>query len=362
MRRMNRSAGNQHGADKSAGKNRGGKSGEEVLAFTEDELRAIQSDPRPPFRITSHWLSLLDGTPEDPLRRQALPSTLEERNMPGELPDPLGEGDHSPLPRLVRRYRDRALVVTTGRCALYCRHCFRRRLSGDDSGDISGKEAEDIASWLSGHREVKELLLSGGDPLMLGERRLLDLIDTFREARPDIVIRLGTRIPVVEPSRITRNTAAALGRRRPLWVVIQANHPRELDPECLKALDRLQRRGLPVVNQAVLLRGVNDDVNVLEELSRKLVAAGVKPYYLFQGDTAEGTGHFRLPLEEARNLADNLRSRLSGLAMPSFAVDIPGGGGKVPLAPDYVLGREEAGWRLRTPDGTEGIYPDPPEE
>lgn len=333
---------------------------EGALEFSEDELRAVREGARPPFRITGHWLSLLDGTIDDPLRRQAVPTMDESVNVPGEISDPLGEEKHSPLPRLVHRYKDRALVVTTGRCALYCRHCFRRRLSGEDSGDITDDQAASIASWLTEHREVKEVLLSGGDPLMLGDRRLLRLIDTFRDVRPDIVLRLGTRIPVVEPSRITKKTAKALGRRRPLWIVIQVNHPRELDSKCLAALDRLQRCGLPVLNQAVLLRGVNDNVEVLETLSRKLVAAGVKPYYLFQGDAAEGTGHFRLPLEEARNLADELRARLSGLAMPSFAVDIPGGGGKVPLAPDYVVGREEGGWRLRTPGGVEGLYPDPP--
>ena len=332
------------------------------MTFSDDERRALEAGPRPPVRVTPHWLSLLDGRPDDPLRRQAVPTTAEMAPQPGELDDPLGESAHSPLPRLIRRYRDRALVVVTGACALYCRHCFRRRLTGDDYGAISRAELADIADWLAGEPEVRELLLSGGDPLTLRDRDLLEVIRVLRTARPDIVLRLATRMPVVEPSRIPRRLAPPLGRRAPLWVVVQINHPRELAPEARRALRKLQRQGLPVINQAVLLRGVNDDVGVLESLSRALVEAGIKPYYLFQGDVASGTGHFRLPLEEARNLVEQLRSRVSGLAMPGFAVDLPGGGGKVPLGRDHVIGPESGGWRLRTPDGREGLYPDPGQE
>jgi len=324
--------------------------------LSEDEQTAFSNGPRPPFRITSHWLSLLDGTSEDPLRRQVIPTGAEQVILPGELSDPLGESSHSPLPRLVHRYSSRALVVVTGKCTLYCRHCFRRRLTGDDYGEISDEQAENIALWLSEHLEVKELLLSGGDPLTLDDRSLLKLIDRFRSVRRDLVFRLATRIPVVDPGRMSASLARKLGKRRPLWVVIQVNHPRELSPETLRVLDMLQCRGMPVINQTVLLRGVNDNVPVLEELSNALVSAGVKPYYIFQGDLAQGTGHFRLPLEEAMKLIDELRGRVSGLAMPVFALDLPGGGGKVPFGGDYVLGREEKGWKLRTPDGLEGIY------
>ena len=324
--------------------------------LTEDEKKATDAGPRPPFRISPHWFSLLDGTSDDPLRRQVIPTIAEQRILPGELSDPLGENIHSPLPRLVHRYENRALVVVTGKCALYCRHCFRRRLTGDDYAEISEKQAENIALWLSEHREVKELLLSGGDPLTLSDGRLLKLIDRFRSVRDDIVLRLATRMPVVEPRRVSASLARKLGKRRPLWVVIQVNHPRELSPETLKAIELFQRRGMPVINQTVLLRGVNDNADVLVELSNALVRAGVKPYYLFQGDLAEGTGHFRLPLEEGMKLSDELRGRVSGLGMPVYALDLPGGGGKVPLGGDYILGRSPEGWRLRTPDGREGVY------
>ncbi len=343
---------------------------ERQLNLSDDEQRAVDAGPRPPFKVTRHWLKLMKEydvssmSPdhqnlENPLRIQAFPSTAEMGTDNYELADPLGESDHSPLPRLVRRYDDRALVVVTGKCALYCRHCFRRRLTGEDYGDISRSETDDIADWLTEHNEVKELLLSGGDPLTLDDRKIIALIDRFRAVRPDLVLRLATRMPIVEPKRITRKLAIALGRRRPIWIVIQSNHPAELSEETLRAIDRMQKKGLPVINQAVLLKGVNDNVDILEALSRRLVSAGIKPYYLFQGDVAAGTGHFRLPLESAREIAEELRGRLSGLAMPNFAVDLPGGGGKVPLGRDYVSGKTAAGWKLRTPDGKEGFYPDP---
>lgn len=331
------------------------------IKLTDDEREAIEAGPRPPFLITPHWLGLLDGSIDDPLRRQAVPTMAEHKTGGSELNDPLGEGEHSPLPRLIRRYTDRALVVMTGRCALYCRHCFRRRLTGDEFGDITDKQAADIARYLAVNTDIKELLLSGGDPLTLPDRRLMSLMDTFRTPRPDIVFRLATRIPLVQPTRVTAALARRLGRRRPLWTVIQANHPRELSSEALRAIDRLQSRGIPVINQSVLLKGVNDQVGILEELSRTLVSAGVKPYYLFQGDQAVGTAHFRLPLDEARKLTEDLRIRLSGLAMPNFTVDLPGGGGKVPLGRDYVRGYDQNGWRLQTPDGLQGYYQDPKE-
>jgi lysine 2,3-aminomutase len=326
------------------------------LKLTAEEIQLVKDSPMPPFQVTGHWISLLDGSSDDPLRRQVVPTAAERMISPGELEDPLGEGSHSPLPRLVHRYSNRALVVVTGACALYCRHCFRRRLSGDDFGEISDEQAEAVALWLRDHKGVKELLLSGGDPLTMNEKRLMKLMDLFRRERPDIVFRLATRIPVVDPRRITASLARNLGRRRPIWVVIQVNHPRELSRETLEAIDRLQLRGLPVINQAVLLKGINDDTDVLEELSDALVRAGVKPYYLFQGDLARGTAHFRVPLEEGLRLTEELRSRTSGLGMPSYAVDLPGGGGKVPLGASYISGRSQDGWELKTPDGHAGIY------
>ncbi|MCG8453822.1 MAG: KamA family radical SAM protein [Spirochaetales bacterium] len=331
-----------------------------MLNLNNEERRLVKEGPRPPFKVTRHWLSLLNGQKDDPLRLQVVPSPMELLVDEKELTDPLGEDQHSPLPRLVHRYQDRVVVVMTGACALYCRHCFRRRLTGDDFRSISLNEMQNIAHWLGEHNEVKEVLLSGGDPLTMQDEELLERMDILRAVRPDLILRLATRMPVVNPDRITKSLARALGKRGSLWTVIQCNHPREMSSQTITALNRLQKQGIPILNQAVLLRGVNDDVTVLESLSRVLVAAGVKPYYLFQGDVAQGTGHFRVPLAQARALVNELRGRVSGLAMPNFAVDLPAGGGKVPLAPDYVLGEEGEGlWRMRSPDGQEGLYPDP---
>ncbi len=332
------------------------------MKLSAGEKQLIHKGVRPPFRVTRHWASLLNGEAGDPLRVQAVPQEAELREEAEGLADPLGEAAHSPLPRLVRRYEDRALVLVTGQCALYCRHCFRRRISGNEFGPISREDTRAIARWLKEHGEVKELLLSGGDPLTLPDHELHFLMRAFREARPDIVLRLATRMPVVEPRRITSALARLLGAQKPLWVVVQVNHPRELSPLSLRGFGRLQKQGLPVLNQSVLLRGVNDNIDVLEELCRALVSAGIKPYYLFQGDLAAGTAHFRLPLDEARALVDLLRERVSGLAMPVFAVDLPGGGGKVPLSRDYVLGKRGNAWHLKTPGGRQGLYPDPPPE
>ncbi len=332
------------------------------MHLSRKEKKLIDKGVQPPFKVTGHWEGLLNGNADDPLRRQVVPHPAEKKTEPSELKDPLGEEHYSPLPRLVHRYTDRALVVVTGQCALYCRHCFRRRISGNEFGPISRSETQAIALWLKEHTEVHELLLSGGDPLTLSCRQLEFLIDSFRKARPDLVLRLATRMPVVSPRRITPALVKMLGRQKPLWVVIQVNHSRELSPKVLKAVSLLQSQGLPVINQSVLLRGVNDNVDVLENLSRALVSAGIKPYYLFQGDLASGTGHFRLPLEEAMALVDLLRERVSGLAMPVFAVDLPGGGGKVPLSRSYIMGQKDGLWHLKTPQGIEGYYPDPPKE
>jgi len=329
------------------------------LKLSADEHHVIHTSVRPPFRLTPHWASLLNGRVDDPLRIQAVPTSTEGMAQPDDRADPLGEKEHMPLPRLVHRYADRALVVMTGKCALYCRHCFRRRLTGDDYGDIAQDEMAAIAKWIAARPSVQELILSGGDPCTLEEKVLLGHIDTLRAARPDIVLRLATRIPVVDPKRITSALARGLGRRLAIWIVIQTNHPREISPEFLTAVKRLQRQGLPILNQSVLLKGVNDQVEILVELSRQLVRARVKPYYLFQGDLAEGSGKFRLPLSQARHLVEELRKRVSGLGMPLFAVDLPGGGGKVPLGFDYVGDLTQRGWRLTTPNGNQGYYPDP---
>ena len=329
-----------------------------TLKLSETEKNLISDNSIPPFKITKHWISLLNGRKDDPLRMQAVPSESEKIILPYELSDPLGEKRYSPAERLVHRYRNRALVIITGKCALYCRHCFRRAINGDSYGEITYKQAENISVWLKNHKEVKELLLSGGDPLTLKEEKLKKLFGIFRSAGKHRVFRLATRMPVVDPERVTENMAAAAASVFPLWLVIQVNHPDEISPGMIRAVKKFQLKGIPVLNQSVLLKGINDKVEILEELSNKLVAVGIKPYYLFLGDLAEGTSHFRTGMEKSLELSEELRKRLSGIGMPVLAVDVPDGGGKVPIVKSRITGNGVNGWQIETIDGETGFYPE----
>ncbi len=326
---------------------------------TAGEAPAARTGPRDrlPFLVTPYYLSLSRPDPEDPIRRQFLPRGEELQTSPWELADPLGEEKHSPSQRLVHRYRSRALLLVTGTCATYCRHCFRRTFTREERGAIPDDALDRAAAYLAGRPEVKELLLSGGDPLILEDGQLDRILARIREARPDLTLRIGTRIPVVLPQRITPELAALLGGYAPLWISTQFNHPRELTPESRAAASRLVDRGVPMLNQAVLLRGVNDDPATLAELFDGLVAMRIKPYYLFQGDLAAGTRHLRVPLDRGLEIQRQLRGLLSGLAMPVYAVDLPGGGGKVPLTEQSLIGKEGDSYRFRGPDGAEYRYP-----
>jgi lysine 2,3-aminomutase len=248
-------------------------------------------------------------------------------------------------------------LLVTGECAANCRYCFRRAVTGRGRGPVRPSELADIAAYLAGHPEIKELLLSGGDPLTLEDCRLFEIIDLVRDARPGLILRLGTRIPGVLPSRITRRLAGGLARRQPLWIVLHINHPRELTPEFTDAAGRLSGAGVPLLSQTVLLRGINDDAGTLEELFRGLLARRIKPYYLFQGDLAAGTAHFRVPLEKGFALMKDLRRRLSAMALPVYAVDLPGGGGKVPLTESYLREEDADFWIFESIDGKRYSYP-----
>ncbi len=294
---------------------------------------------------------------DHPLRLQAIPTEAELLPLPHELADPLGEAGHSPLPRLVYRYADRALLLVTDQCALHCRHCFRSRFTGGGRGAISRDELHEVAEYLARRPEISELILSGGDALLLPDAKLDEILRLTGRVRANLTFRVATRAPIVLPSRITAPLVRMLRSQAPLWVVTQVNHPDELDEASGEALDRLVDGGVPVVNQTVLLSGVNDDAATLATLFRSLVARRVKPYYLFQGDLAPGTSRFRVNLERAIEIAAELRRRLSGLAMPVLAVDIPGGGGKVRLEGSAYDGEDANGYRLIGLDGRVYHYP-----
>jgi lysine 2,3-aminomutase len=257
--------------------------------------------------------------------------------------------------RLVHHYADRALLLVSDRCATYCRFCFRRHFTGHGGGRISAAQLSEACAYLSRTPAVKEVLLSGGDPLMLSDKDLEQVMQSLKSVDPGYVIRICTRMPVVMPSRVTGDLARMLGSFGSVWVVVHANHPREITDEFRRGISLLLGAGVPALNQSVLLRGINDDAGILEELFRGLVRSGVKPYYLFQGDLASGTAHFRVPLERGLELMKELRSRLSGMALPTYAVDVPGGG-KVPVE-SALLRTDPQDFVFRGPDGGEYRYP-----
>ena len=295
-----------------------------------------------PPQVNRRYLSLVDwSNPEgDPILAQCLPDSRELE--PGQLPeDGLGELPQSPLPRVVRRYQDRALLITTDKCFVRCRFCFRKRLwrkGASNDGEIGKEELKDFCDYLKRTPEVKDVLLSGGDPLTLTDSKILSIIDAVLATGGIDTIRVCTRAPAVEPSRITERLAKSLGSVPGLWLVTHFNHPREFDGKAAEACRLLVSNGVPMLNQTVLLKGVNDDAHTLSSLFRTLAKHRVRPHYLFHADPVRGTAHFATGMEKGLEIMRSLRDSLSSIATPTFALDLPEGGGKVPLLPDYSAG------------------------
>jgi lysine 2,3-aminomutase len=334
-----------------------------VLTLSERELQGARRAERQglPIGITPYYLSLCD--PHDdtcPVRRQCVPDAREDLEVPGDLVDPLGEVHHEVAPHLVQRYPDRALLLVTDRCAVYCRFCTRSRMVGDGGGAASLDALAPALSYLAAHPEVRDVIVSGGDPLAMATDRLVRVVAAVRSVPSVETIRLATRVPVTLPMRITRELLRALRPHHPLWVMTHFNHPKELTRESIAACTRLADAGFPVMNQTVLLAGINDDAKTLEALFRGLVRARVRPYYLLQTDPVRGTAHLRTPLARGVALIAELQGRLSGIALPKLICDTPGGKGKVPLLPDYVVSRSPGRTVLRTFRGEEVAYIDPP--
>lgn len=286
-----------------------------------------EADAAFPVRVTASFAARMDPTdPSDPLALQVLPDARELEAQPGDLLDPVGDAACSPVPWVVRKYDSRVLVLLTKRCHLYCRYCFRRDHDPAEAQDPSSDEWERAWAYVASSG-VEEVILSGGDPLAVNDRRLEDALKRAHSAAP--VVRLHSRAPITFPRRVTENLVALLRAYGPTWLVVHCNHPRELSPDVDAALERLVGGGVPVLNQSVLLRGVNDDVDTLVELCTKLVRRRVMPYYLHQTDAARGNAHLRVPLEESVALVEALRQRVSGVAMPRHVIDPPDGGGKV---------------------------------
>jgi lysine 2,3-aminomutase len=288
--------------------------------------------------LTPEMLALIDRSDaNDPIARQFVPSASETEIAPDELPDPIGDEARSPVKGIVHRYPDRVLLKPLHVCPVYCRFCFRREKVGPGGEALSAAELEAALAYIRARPEIWEVILTGGDPLMLAPRRLASLLASL-DAIPHVgVIRIHSRVPIADPSRVGDELIAALKpKRATLWFAVHCNHARELGPDQRAALARLADAGIPLMGQTVLLAGVNDEVATLEALMRALVSARVKPYYLHHPDLVRGTGHFRVSIERGQALMKALRARLSGLAQPTYVLDVPGGHGKVPIGPGYL--------------------------
>jgi lysine 2,3-aminomutase len=309
---------------------------------------------------TPYYASLADRTTvSDPIRRMIIPSGDEFTLGTQQMKDPLGERRHSPTPRLVHRYPDRVLFLVTDTCSVYCRYCLRKHFTGQDAAFIPAAENTAALEYIRSHPEVREVILSGGDPLTLGDDRIVHILTDLRAIPHVDIIRLGTRMPVVSPMRMTEELIQRLKRFHPVFVMTHFNHPNEVTLEAAEALSRLVDNGFPVFNQMVLLKGINNSAKVVQELARRLLFLRVKPYYMFQCDPSEGTDHFRTSIEESLAIQKELWGRLSGLAMANLSLDIPGGGGKVGLVPDFTVSRDDQGWTFKGFDGYEGRYENP---
>ena len=292
-----------------------------------------------PFSVTRHYASLAGPGKSDPLRRQFIPDPLEARNDPFALDDPLGEAHHRVTPRLVHQYKDRVLLLAGGNCAGFCRYCFRRVRMSSLAAFINREELEPVLAYIKSRPVIREIIISGGDPLSAEDGELLELFTGLREARPDLQIRVGSRIPITCPERIKRDTVTLFARFKPIRLVVHINHKRELAPVCRAALASVVEAGIPVLVQTVLLRGINDNAETLAALFRECLELGLKPYYLFQLDLAPGTAHFRVPLKEGLFIYEALQRLIDN--PPSYVVDLPGGGGKIRLSGDIIAGEEE---------------------
>ena len=337
---------------------------ERALVLTEAEREGARRAESAglPIAITPYYLGLADRhDPSCPIRMQCVPTAAEADEVPGDLVDPLGEVAHEVAPHLVQRYPDRALLLVTDRCAVYCRFCTRSRIVGDGGGAVSLDALAPALDWLRRTTQVRDVIVSGGDPLAMTTDRLVRVVEALRGIPHLDTIRLATRVPVTLPMRITTELVRALRPFHPLWVMTHFNHPKELTKASLAACERLADAGFPVMNQTVLLRGINDDAKTLEALFRGLIRARVRPYYLLQADPVRGTGHLRTPLSRGVEIMSQLQGRLTGIALPKLICDTPGGKGKVPIGPDVVVARGEGRTTLKTFRGELVDYVDPPD-
>ena len=333
------------------------------FTFSDEEADGIKK-ALAKFRmaITPYYLSLIDpNDPFDPIRRQAIPQGAECNIAPADLNDPLHEDEDSPAPGLTHRYPDRVLFLITDMCSMYCRHCTRRRFAGQKDDESPSQRIEKGLEYIEKTPQVRDVLLSGGDALMVSDQKLEYIIGRLRKIPHVEIVRIGSRTPVVCPQRITPELCEMLKKYHPIWLNTHFNHPNEFTPEAEQALARLANAGIPLGNQTVLLRGVNDCVHVMKKLMHELVRNRVRPYYIYQCDLSMGLEHFRTPVSKGIEIIENLRGHTSGYAVPTFVVDAPGGGGKTPVMPQYVISQSPDKVILRNFEGVITTYTEPRE-
>jgi lysine 2,3-aminomutase len=327
-----------------------------------DEERAgvLLAGTKLAMSITPHFFNLVDrDDPNCPIRRQVIPRIEEGWNAPEEMADPCGEDSHMPVPGLVHRYPDRVLFLVTDRCASYCRYCTRSRVVSGVGEQHLETQWEPAFKYLEEHTEIRDVLLSGGDPLLFSDDRLDKILTRLRSIKHLQFLRIGSRIPIFLPQRITPELCTMLKKHHPLFISIHTNHPRELTSEVRDALARLADAGIPLGNQSVLLRGVNDSVEVQKALVHKLLMCRVRPYYLYQCDLITGSSHLRTSVAEGVAVIEGLRGHTTGYAIPQFVIDGPGGGGKIPINPNYLVDTSPGHVTLRNFEGEIFDYPDP---
>ena len=310
-----------------------------IISLTDQEKEDInRCSDMYSMAITPYYASLMSATDAScPLRRQAVPSIKETIIHSGEMSDPLCEASSSPVANIVHRYPDRVLFLVSHQCAMYCRHCIRKIRVGDEGFILSEQEKQAAIEYIEKNKQIRDVLISGGDPLAMGDEYIEDIVSRIRKIEHVEIIRIGTRIPVVMPMRITESLLSMLKKYHPLWINTQFNHYDELTEESIKACGDIVDAGIPLGNQSVLLRGINDDVETMKKLLLGLVKARIRPYYLYQCDLNEGIGHFRTKVNVGIKLLEQLTGNITGFAVPKYVIDTPGGGGKIPVNPDFVI-------------------------
>jgi lysine 2,3-aminomutase len=332
----------------------------QVINLSPEEITGLSAPGHFRVDITPYFASLMD--PQDrkcPIRRQVIPTEREMVPFTAEMVDSLAEDAHSPVPGLVHRYPDRVLMLVTTQCASYCRYCTRSRIVGDPSAQFSRSSYDNQIRYIAGNPQVRDVLLSGGDPLILPQRILEDLLRRLRAIPHVEVLRIGSRVPAFLPQRITQDLVDMLRQFHPLWLNVHFGHPKEITPEVEAALARLADAGIPLGCQSVLLAGINDCPNIMKDLVHKLVHNRVRPYYLYQCDLVHGAGHFRTPVATGIQIIESLRGHTSGFAVPTYVIDAPRGGGKIPIMPNYVLSQSPDRVVVRNFEGFVSAYTQP---